>query len=323
MNKILFLPFFAFALLVLVGSQDAFAYSGPISNSVDCGNAGGVFSGSTCTISSATSIPVGSTWDVKPGTTLQISTTLNVVGKLNIESNAFLEVIGTTSGSGVAVLGNSGEGILTNRGDITVRGGGSGAGIINVNNGGQLININKMTFFGGTGTAAGTLTNFASGRVTNDCNGVIIFNGNIANSGFFSNSGLTTNKGHMEFNAGPSTPPAGQGAGRLQNGGSVFNQNPGGIDFLAAVNPTAGIDFNPNGALQAGTLVGSAIIAQPNTCPAVPVNDEQVIGGKIMPIEMTSLLLANAQSFSWMIPVLLSGIGIGLFVVSRRKNDLQ
>ncbi len=44
------------------------------------------------------------------------------------------------------------------------------------------------------------------------------------------------------------------------------------------------------------------------------------IGGEIIPIETTSLLLAGAQSFSWMIPVLLSGIGIGLFVVSR-KND--
>ena len=46
----------------------------------------------------------------------------------------------------------------------------------------------------------------------------------------------------------------------------------------------------------------------------------QGVGGEIIPIETTSLLLAGAQSFSWMIPVVLSGIGIGLFVVSRKSE---
>jgi len=46
-----------------------------------------------------------------------------------------------------------------------------------------------------------------------------------------------------------------------------------------------------------------------------------VIGGEIIPIETASLLLASAQSFSWMIPVVLSGIGIGLFVVSRKSEN--
>ena len=48
--------------------------------------------------------------------------------------------------------------------------------------------------------------------------------------------------------------------------------------------------------------------------------DPQAIGGEIIPIETTSLLLAGVQSFSWMIPVALSVLGIGLFVVSR-KNE--
>jgi len=52
------------------------------------------------------------------------------------------------------------------------------------------------------------------------------------------------------------------------------------------------------------------------------VNGGQVIGGEIIPIETTSLILAGAQTFSWMIPVLLSGIGIGLFVVSRNSLKL-
>ena len=44
------------------------------------------------------------------------------------------------------------------------------------------------------------------------------------------------------------------------------------------------------------------------------------VGGEIIPIESTALLLAGAQTFSWMIPVVLSGIGIGLFVVSRKSE---
>jgi len=49
--------------------------------------------------------------------------------------------------------------------------------------------------------------------------------------------------------------------------------------------------------------------------------ENQVIGGEIIPIESTSLILAGTQSFSWMIPVTLSVIGIGLFVVSRKSEN--
>jgi len=44
------------------------------------------------------------------------------------------------------------------------------------------------------------------------------------------------------------------------------------------------------------------------------------VGGVIVPLENTSLLVAGAQSFSWMIPVVLSVLGIGLFVVSRKSE---
>ena len=47
----------------------------------------------------------------------------------------------------------------------------------------------------------------------------------------------------------------------------------------------------------------------------------EVIDGKIIPIESTSLLLAGAQSVSWMIPLVLSGIGIGLFVFRKSENS--
>jgi len=45
------------------------------------------------------------------------------------------------------------------------------------------------------------------------------------------------------------------------------------------------------------------------------------VGGNILPIDSTALLLAGAQSTTWMIPVILSGIGIGLFVVSRKSEN--
>ena len=48
---------------------------------------------------------------------------------------------------------------------------------------------------------------------------------------------------------------------------------------------------------------------------------DRVVGGESLSVDSTALILAGAQSFSWMIPVVLSGIGIGLFVVSR-KIDL-
>jgi len=44
------------------------------------------------------------------------------------------------------------------------------------------------------------------------------------------------------------------------------------------------------------------------------------VGGEIIPIETTTLLLAGIQSFSWMIPVTLSVLGIGLFVASRKSE---
>jgi len=59
--------------------------------------------------------------------------------------------------------------------------------------------------------------------------------------------------------------------------------------------------------------------------PCVPNPNSQAcinpqVGGRIIPIETTSLLLAGTQTFSWMIPVLLSAIGIGLFAVSKKPE---
>ncbi len=52
----------------------------------------------------------------------------------------------------------------------------------------------------------------------------------------------------------------------------------------------------------------------------IPDDPDFEVGGEIIPLEQTSLILAGAQSFSWMIPVVLSVLGIGLFVVSRKSE---
>ncbi len=44
------------------------------------------------------------------------------------------------------------------------------------------------------------------------------------------------------------------------------------------------------------------------------------VGGQIIPIESTSLILAGTQTFSWMIPVVLSVVGIGLLAVTRKSE---
>ena len=46
--------------------------------------------------------------------------------------------------------------------------------------------------------------------------------------------------------------------------------------------------------------------------------DAVAVGGEILPLVTTSLLLSGAQTFSWMIPVVISVLGIGLVLVRRR-----
>jgi len=58
----------------------------------------------------------------------------------------------------------------------------------------------------------------------------------------------------------------------------------------------------------------------PGTWFQITAKSDEVVGGEFSPIDSTALMLAGAQSFSWMIPVVLSVLGIGLFVVSRKSE---
>ena len=87
--------------------------------------------------------------------------------------------------------------------------------------------------------------------------------------------------------------------------------------------------FNPNPEPAGAFVIINALFEDTNgDLIPIPSNldiqfasDDEIcptVGGEIIPIEATSLILAGAQSFSWMIPVVLSVLGIGLFVVRRR-----
>lgn len=79
---------------------------------------------------------------------------------------------------------------------------------------------------------------------------------------------------------------------------------------------TGDVGFGSIGIASTGGASTASIIAIPTSTPS-----SNLIGGEIIPIKTTSLLLASANSFSWMIPVTLSILGIGLFVVSRKYEN--
>ena len=75
-----------------------------------------------------------------------------------------------------------------------------------------------------------------------------------------------------------------------------------------------------NGVLTAGEQCDDGNIVDGDGCDSLCRIVGEQIGGEIIPLETTSLILASAQTFSWMIPVVLSVLGIGLFVI-KRKNQ--
>ena len=103
----------------------------------------------------------------------------------------------------------------------------------------------------------------------------------------------------------------------IQLGGP--NQNPDHKVFQ----PQSQISVNIDVGILGDTLAsgGSARLSDFDVLfSQIDLTPPQVIGGELIPIESTSLILAGAQSFSWMIPVILSVVGIGLFVVSRKSE---
>jgi len=129
---------------------------------------------------------------------------------------------------------------------------------------------------------------------TNECNGIInLMGGPLVFQGTISLTSSLDNLGTINTNAGTG---AESGTVRIFSTGVLNNHGFIGPDPVFLVE--AGAIFNDN---------------LPSKC--------EIVGGELIPIESTSLLLAGAQTFSWMIPVVLSVLGIGLFVVSRKSEN--
>ena len=96
---------------------------------------------------------------------------------------------------------------------------------------------------------------------------------------------------------------------------NIFNCNIGCFaDVFSFAVPTT------SGANTADIITGNDFIVWPLAILTAP--SAIVIGGEMIPIDTTALLLASVQSISmWMIPVVVAGIGIaiGVFVIKRRK----
>ena len=164
---------------------------------------------------------------------------------------------------------------------------------------GSLSNSGKITTIGGTGGGSGELR-LSAADITNECGGIIETNGSDAGDSAFIviNSAILVNKGTINLNGGN---------GFSQSGSLQINIGSQGDNHGT-------INENPGSALDSGIVVNEGIFNDnlANLCP--------IVGGELLPIDTTALLLAGAQTFSWMIPVVLSGIGIGLFVVSRKSE---
>jgi len=169
--------------------------------------------------------------------------------------------------------------------------------------GGTFTNLGKTTLDGvGAQAVRARLLLSVSSSGTNECGGTIDVNGgSTPNSGLLNvNNSIFINKGTIDLSGGGG-PGAGSltvvgGTAQLDNHG-IINENPGAGENSGIVHLINNENFNDN---------------LPNLC--------RQVGGEIIPIETTALILAGAQTFSWMIPVIVSAIGIGIFVVSRKSE---
>ncbi len=125
---------------------------------------------------------------------------------------------------------------------------------------------------------------------------------------------LDQNNGAFTFVTNLTPGPSGRtviGAMDFQPGTGILFGASGGsntLDILLTIDTSTGII----------TEIGPTV----SGLDAIAFIDDLVIGGELLPIDQSALLLAGVQSISmWMIPVVLSVLGIGLFVVSRKSEN--
>ena len=126
----------------------------------------------------------------------------------------------------------------------------------------------------------------------NDCGGVINLIG-----------GTDTFTGSMQL----------ENQANFENRGAFTSSNTDTPSDIGVIRVVGSATLINSGTIPQGIVIvqgGNFLDNQPSPC--IPV------GGELIPIETTSLILAGAQPFSWMIPLVLSVLGIGLFVVRRK-----
>jgi len=158
-----------------------------------------------------------------------------------------------------------------------------------------------------------TVAVFANTRLEVSSSASLLITGNAVDfSGNLNvqSQGEVLNKGTISLIGGD-----GQSSGRLLNSGTVNNECTGNISLVKGTGPSSGVFVN------LGIVNNAGITSQIFGGTVNDLTDSCLVGGELIPIEQTSLLLAGTQSFSWMIPVVLSVIGIGLFVVSRKSEN--
>ena len=162
---------------------------------------------------------------------------------------------------------------------------------------GSFVNNGFTDIIGGSENTDGALIEFMAGSSAENNGSVLVTGGSGLGSGTWlvaSDTTLVNNCGAtMSFVGG-----SGEISGILLNSGTVTSS------------PVSSITFTPGTGSGSGELDGNAIIPGPE-CP-------QAVGGEFTPITSTALLLAGAQNMiAWMIPAIVSAIGIGI-VIARK-----
>jgi len=345
MDRVLFAVLVLVSLSVVLGSQQVFAAQ---VNSVGTGNwnAPGTWDVGVPNPGDDITIKNGHTVTVTDVRTLTASLTIDLGGGLVIDgtqagrltfnqaslsNGGTITLIGGNNLADGSISGTTNGFTLTNTNTITGTGGsGQNSGGLFVGHGPPSSNSGTMSFTGSSGQGSGILLNTNS--IFSNSGTMTFVGGSGFISGFFSHttSATTINEciGTMSFTGGD-----GERSGAMGLFGDSTLTNNGGITLTGGSGETSGGIFMEDGTVnnhniiiqKGGPGLDSGIVIVVNTgafndnlqnnCPS------EIVGGEFLPIETTSLLLANAQTFSWMIPVILSGIGIGLFVVSRKSEN--
>ncbi len=164
---------------------------------------------------------------------------------------------------------------------------------------GTFTNFGKTTLDGVGGQTFSPELRLVVTPGTNECGGTIDVNGGslVVTGRIVVNNELFVNKGTINLNGG----------GGEQSGSLVIVNAGGQVDNHGTINE------NPGGGLDSGIVkafAGTFNDNLANLCLAV--------GGEILPIDTTMVLLGATQTTaSWLIPVIVAGIGIGIVILRK------